>query len=90
MSDKKIIIKYLKALAEPNRLAILLFLKNEEKCACEIHPQINLPQNLTSHHLKILKELKLIKSRRVGKKIIYSRNEEIIRHYQSQLTKIIN
>ncbi len=90
MHHKNHTIEYLKALAEPNRLAILLFLKNGEKCACEIHPQLDLPQNLTSHHLKILKELKLIKSRRLGKKIIYSRNEEMIRHYQSQLTKIIN
>ena len=81
--------KYLVVLAEPNRLAILQFLKKGEKCACEIHPKLKLPQNLSSHHLKMLKDLKLLKSRREGKKIIYSRDEEIIKSYQSALTETI-
>ena len=88
--NKKLNLKeYLNALAEPNRLAILSFLKDGEKCACEIHPKLKLPQNLSSHHLKVLKNLKLLKSRRDGIKIIYSRNEEVIKHYQSELTKTI-
>ena len=87
---KKINIKsYLVALAEPNRLAILNFLKDGEKCACEIHPKLGLPQNLSSHYLKVLKDLKLLKSRREGVKIIYSRNEEIIKNYQTLLTETI-
>ena len=81
--------KYLIAISEPNRLEILQFLKKGEKCACEIHPKLKLPQNLSSHHLKILKGLGLLKSRREGTKIIYSRNEKVIGHYQSALTKKI-
>ena len=81
--------KYLLAISEPNRLAILSFLKDGEKCACEIHPKLKLPQNLSSHHLKVLKDLNLLKSQRDGNKILYSRNEEIIKNYQSELTKII-
>jgi ArsR family transcriptional regulator len=89
MTKKPNIQSYLTVLAEPNRLAILNFLKDGEKCACEIHPKLKLPQNLSSHHLKVLKDLKLLKSRRDGTKIIYSRNEEVIKSYQSELTKII-
>ena len=89
MNKKLNIKKYLGTLAEPNRLAILSFLKEGEKCACEIHPKLKLPQNLSSHHLKNLKDLGLLKSRREGNKIIYSRNEEIIKIYQEELTKII-
>lgn len=89
MSKKINIKKYLNTLAEPNRLAILSFLKDGEKCACEIHPKLKLPQNLSSHHLKVLKDLGLLKSRRDGNKILYSRNEEIIKNYQSELTKQI-
>ena len=89
MNKKLNIKKYLGTLAEPNRLAILGFLKEGEKCACEIHPKLKLPQNLSSHHLKNLKDLGLLKSRREGNKIIYSRNEEIIKNYQEELTKII-
>jgi ArsR family transcriptional regulator len=89
MNKKLNIKKYLNTLAEPNRLAILSFLKGGEKCACEIHPKLKLPQNLSSHHLKVLKDLKLLKSRREGTKILYSRNEEVIKHYQLELTKQI-
>lgn len=81
--------KYLNTLAEPNRLAILSFLKNGEKCACEIHPKLKIPQNLASHHLKVLKDLGLLKNRRSGNKILYSRNEKIIKHYQQELNKTI-
>lgn len=80
---------YIKVISEPNRLKILEFLKESEKCACEIHPKIKLPQNLSSHHLKVLKDLKLLKSRKVGNKIIYKRDEGIIKKYQSELTKKI-
>ena len=89
MNKKLNIKKYLNTLAEPNRLAILKLLKNGEKCACEIHPKLGLPQNLSSHHLKILKDLSLLKSRREGTKILYSRNEEVLKNYQLELTKII-
>jgi len=81
--------KYLKTLAEPKRLAILAFLKKGERCACEIHPKLKLPQNLSSHHLKVLKDLGLLNSRREGNKIIYSRNERTIKAYQLELNKII-
>jgi ArsR family transcriptional regulator len=89
MNKKSNIKEYLNAISEPNRLAILGFLKYGEKCACEIHPKLKLPQNLSSHHLKVLKDLDLLKSRREGTKILYSRNEKIIKNYQLLLTKTI-
>ena len=89
MNTKINLKKYLTTIAEPNRLAILQFLKNGERCACEIHPKLKLPQNLSSHHLKVLKDLKLLKSRREGLKIIYSRDEDVINFYQKALTEKI-
>ncbi len=89
MNKKINIKKYLSAISEPNRLAILNLLKKREMCACEIHPVLKIPQNLNSHHLKILKDLELLKNHRDGTKIIYSRNEKIIKKYQVKLTKII-
>ena len=80
---------YLAAISEPNRLAILALLKNGERCACEIHPKLGLPQNLSSHHLKVLKDLALLKSRREGVNIIYSRNEKTINDYQQLLVNMI-
>ena len=89
MKESKSIKKYLDAIAEPNRLSILKFLKDGEKCACEIHPKLKLPQNLSSHHLKVLKDIGLLKSRREGLKIIYSRNEDVIKNYQLALTETL-
>lgn len=82
--------QYLKAINEPNRLKILLLLKRGELCVCEIFQLLNLPQNLASHHLKVLKDFDLLESRRRGLKIIYSRNEKAIKKCQNLLNNIIN
>lgn len=62
--------------SDENRIAILLFLKKGEKCVCEIWKELGLPQNLVSHHLKVLKESKFISSRKEGLKVFYSLEAE--------------
>lgn len=62
--------------SDENRIAILLFLKKGEKCVCEIWKELNLPQNLVSHHLKVLKDSKFISSRKEGLKVFYSLETE--------------
>jgi ArsR family transcriptional regulator len=91
MKDKKTsnLIQYLKVISDSNRLAILNSLKKKPLCVCEIYLLLNLPQNLTSHHLRTLKNAGLITSKRVGVKIIYARNEKNINEYQNILTNII-
>lgn len=83
------IVEYLKIIAEPNRLKILCFLNKGEKCVCEIWKFLDLPQNLTSHHLKILKDAKLIKSRKQGLKIFYIINKKIAVQYSKSLNKFL-
>jgi len=80
---------YIKTIAEPNRLKILELLKDGEKCACDIHPKLKISQNLNSHHLKVLKDLGLLKSKKEGTTIVYSRDEGVIKNYQQELTKKI-
>ncbi len=60
------------ALSDPIRLEILSFLRNEEKCVCQIVPHLNLIQPLVSRHLKILKKAGIIRCRKEGTKRIYS------------------
>ena len=81
---------YLQTLEEPNRLRILCLLKKGELCVCEIFEQLSLPQNLTSHHLKILKDTDLVTSKKDGLKVMYKRNEKTIDYYQKLLNKIVN
>ncbi len=77
--------EFLKIIAEENRLKIICILSKEEKCVCEIWQQLNLPQNLISHHLKVLKDFSLLKSRKDGTKVIYSVNTKIINKYSTLL-----
>jgi ArsR family transcriptional regulator len=60
------------ALADPIRLEILSFLRDEEKCVCEIVPHLNLIQPLVSRHLKILKDAGIVRCRKDGTKRMYS------------------
>ena len=60
------------ALSDPIRLEILAYLREGEKCVCEIVPHLNLIQPLVSRHLKILKDAGIIRCRKDGTKRIYS------------------
>lgn len=81
--------EFLKIIQELNRLKILCFLRQGEQCVCNLWQNLDLPQNLTSHHLKVLKEFGLIDSRQEGRKIIYSSDKETIQKYASLLNNFL-
>ncbi|MCL5876795.1 MAG: metalloregulator ArsR/SmtB family transcription factor [Candidatus Bathyarchaeota archaeon] len=60
------------ALSASDRLEILEFLRDGEKCVCEIVPHLSLIQPVVSRHLKILKDAGLIRCRKDGTKRMYS------------------
>jgi len=60
------------ALSDPIRLEIINYLRNGEKCVCEIVPSLNLIQPLVSRHLKILKDAGIVRCRKDGTKRMYS------------------
>ncbi|MEM4576127.1 MAG: metalloregulator ArsR/SmtB family transcription factor [Candidatus Nezhaarchaeales archaeon] len=64
-------IKILKALADPTRLQILSFLKDGERCVCEIIPAIGKAQSTISKHLDILYEAGILDRRTDGRKTLY-------------------
>jgi DNA-binding transcriptional ArsR family regulator len=64
--------KIFNALSDPIRLEIIQFLRDGEKCVCEITPHLNLAQPLVSRHLKILKNAGLVKRRKKGTWHMYS------------------
>ena len=82
--------EFLKVIGEENRLKILCFLKKDEKCVCDIWQYLNLPQNLTSHHLKVLKDFELVSSRQEGLKVIYSINKKVVKRYSELLNNCLN
>jgi len=80
---------FLRVISEENRLKILCILQNQEKCVCDIWQCLKLPQNLVSHHLKVLKDFGLVKSRRESTKIIYFLNQKNIKKFISLLSHFI-
>jgi ArsR family transcriptional regulator len=82
-------VDFLKVISEENRLLILCLLKRGKMCVCEIWQYLNLPQNLVSHHLKVLKDFGLIKSHRESTKIIYSLNQKNNKKFISLLSHFI-
>ena len=83
-------VDYLKVISDKCRLHILHLLKKQEMCVCEIWRSLNSPQNLTSHHLKVLKDFGLISSRRDGLKIFYKLNQSVVKKNIKLLNKFIN
>jgi len=61
----------LKLLAEENRLKIFCLLEKGGCCVCQMHDPLSMSQSLLSHHLADLKEVKLIASRKKGRKVHY-------------------
>lgn len=78
----------LKAASDESRLAIMCMLNKGEMCVCEIWPKLGIPQNLASHHLKILKDAGFVKSRKDGLRVYYSVDSMKIKNIQSLLTHI--
>ena len=54
----------LRALSDPTRLTILDLLMQGVQCNCELGGQLQLPMNLISHHIRVLREAGLVTSRR--------------------------
>jgi ArsR family transcriptional regulator len=63
--------KILKALGQPTRLRIMEYLRDGERCVCEIFPAIGGQQSNVSRHLAVLKQAGLVSDRREGVSIYY-------------------
>ncbi len=58
--DLNQLAKWLKVLAEPNRLLIFHQLMEGVQCNCELGSGLQMAPNLISHHLRVLREAGLI------------------------------
>ena len=61
-----------KALTDENRIRILMALRNQEMCVCQITAFLDLSPSTTSKHLSILRQARLIDSRKKGKWVYYA------------------
>ena len=68
-----------KVFGDSTRIRILFVLFEAEVCVCDLAQALNMTQSAISHQLKILKQNKLVKSRREGKSIFYSPADDHVR-----------
>ena len=69
------------ALAEPTRLRILDALERAgELCVCDLCALLALRQSNVSHQLRLLRGLRLVKSRRDGRLVFYALDDDHVLH----------
>lgn len=68
-----------KVFGDSTRIRILFVLFEAEVCVCDLAMALNMTQSAISHQLRILKQNKLVKSRREGKSVFYSLADEHVR-----------
>ncbi len=68
-----------KVFGDTTRIRILYVLFTAEVCVCDLAEALDMTQSAVSHQLKVLKQSKLVKSRREGKSIFYSLADEHVR-----------
>ena len=70
-------VEFCKALADDTRQRILTMLLEEgEKCVGDIVAEFDMSQPTISHHLGVLKQFNLVTSRKEGKQVFYTINQD--------------
>jgi ArsR family transcriptional regulator, lead/cadmium/zinc/bismuth-responsive transcriptional repressor len=59
------------ALGDPTRARIVSSLLHEEVCTCDLAELTGVTESAVSQHLRVLRALRLIKSRRAGKQVFH-------------------
>lgn len=78
-----------KVMGDRSRAAILFALSKEELCVCDLSVVLNMSVSSVSHHLRKLRDARLVKYRKEGKNVYYSMNDEhITRLFQQALEHV--
>jgi len=81
---------FFKIISDSTRLSILYLLKRNERNVSEIVEEMGMEQSAISHQLRILKNSRLVRSRREGKSMIYQLDDDHIFDILKQVRTHIN
>jgi len=69
-----------KVLGDPTRTKIIFALSREELCVCDIATLLEISQSATSHQLRVLRNMNLVRFRKEGRIAYYSLDDGHIRN----------
>lgn len=67
-----------KVLGDETRTKILFLLATKELCVCDLATVLEMSLPAVSHHLRLLKAMRLVRYRREGKMVYYSLDDDHI------------
>ncbi len=67
---------FFKVLGDSTRMKIILALAKGELCVNDLTKELNMEQSAISHQLKILKNAKVVKAKKVGKNVFYAFDDD--------------
>lgn len=68
-----------RALGDASRSKILHALLTEELCVCDLAALIGISESAVSQHLRVLRSLRIVRNRKVGRVVYYSLEDACIR-----------
>ncbi len=65
-----------RAMGDETRTKILHLLSQDELCVCDLAYLLQMTLPAISHHLRLLKTMRLVRSRRAGKQVFYALDDD--------------
>jgi ArsR family transcriptional regulator len=65
-----------RAMSDETRTKILHLLSQQELCVCDLAHLLQVTLPAISHHLRLLKAMRLVRSRRAGKMVFYALDDD--------------
>ncbi|MFD0961521.1 ArsR/SmtB family transcription factor [Paenibacillus chungangensis] len=65
-----------KALGDPNRIRLIHALQQSELCVHDLTQVLGMGQSAVSHQLRLLRNMRIVKRRKVGKTVFYSLDDD--------------
>lgn len=78
-----------KAAAHPLRIGIIDFLRDGEKCVCEIAVHVGSERSNVSRHLSVMVRAGVLTCRKEGLKVFYSLRTPCVAEFLSCVTRVV-
>jgi DNA-binding transcriptional ArsR family regulator len=78
-----------KAVAHPLRIAVIDFLKDGERCVCDIAEHVGSERSNISRHLAVMVHAGVLTCRKDGLKVFYSLKTPCVAQWLSCITRVV-